>query len=99
MRTLGGAASRASVAAHGDGLLVLLDVLKEGDGALELPAVDSLSGLTAVLEARSEVAAASAGRLGRVDLGGGVPSLKVAVSLEIRYKGTPSSKDFRIEAS
>jgi len=69
---LGGAASRAGVAAHGDGLLVLLDVLEEGDGALELPAVDGLGGLAGVLEGDAEVGTAGAGRLGGLDLGGGV---------------------------
>ncbi len=47
---MGGPADRAAVAPHGDGLLLLEDVLEEGLGALELPAVDRLGGLAGVLE-------------------------------------------------
>ena len=72
---MGGAASAASVAAHGDGLLVRLDVLKESDGALELPAVDGLGGLTGVLERNPEVGTAGAGRLRGLDLSRGVSDL------------------------
>lgn len=74
-RTLGSAAGTTSVAAHGDSLLVVLDVLKEGDGALELPSVDSLSGLTGVLEGHTEVGTAGAGRLGGLNLGRSVSGL------------------------
>lgn len=69
---LGGAASAASVAAHGDGLLVCLDVLEEGDGTLELPAVDGLGSLAGVLEGNPEVGTAGAGRLRGLDLSRGV---------------------------
>lgn len=69
---LGGAASGAGVSSHGDSLLVLLDVLEEGNSALKLPAVDGLGGLASVLERNSEVGTASAGRLRGLDLGGSV---------------------------
>jgi hypothetical protein len=69
---LGGAASGAGVSSHGDGLLVLLDVLEEGNSALKLPAVDGLGGLAGVLEGHSEVGTAGAGRLRGLDLGGSV---------------------------
>lgn len=75
VRTLRGAADGAGVAAEGDGLLLLLDVLKEGDSALQLPAVDGLGGLAGVLEGHTEVGTAGAGRLGGSDLGGSVPNL------------------------
>jgi hypothetical protein len=48
--TLCGTSSSTSVSSHWDGLLVLLDILKELDGSLELPSVDSLCGFTSVLE-------------------------------------------------
>lgn len=54
---------------------MVLDVLKEGDGALELPSVDSLSGLTGVLEGHTEVGTAGAGRLGGLNLGRSVSGL------------------------
>jgi hypothetical protein len=74
-RTLGGAASAASVAAHGDGLLVSLDVLEESNSTLELPAVDGLGGLTGVLERNPEVGTAGAGRLCGLNLSRGVSDL------------------------
>lgn len=42
-RTLCSTSSSSSVSSHGDGLLVLLDILQELDGALQLPAVDCLT--------------------------------------------------------
>lgn len=69
---LGGAASAAGISSHGDGLLVLLDVLEEGNSTLKLPAVDGLGGLASVLERHSEVGTAGAGRLRGLDLGGSV---------------------------
>lgn len=75
---MGGAADRASVAAESNSLLLLLDVLKELDGTLQLPAVDLLGGLAGVLERNTEVGTASLGRLGRHNLGGGVSDLGVA---------------------
>lgn len=77
-RTLGGAAGRAGVAAHGDGLSLRSDVLEEGQGTLQLPAVDGLGGLASVLEGHTEVGTAGAGRLRGRDLGGGVSNLHVA---------------------
>ena len=73
--TLGGAAGAAGVAAHGDGLLVRLDVLEESHGALELPAVDGLGGLAGVLEGDPEVGTAGAGRLRGLNLSRGVSDL------------------------
>lgn len=64
---------------------MLLDVLEEGDGAGQLPAIDGLGGLTSVLERHSEVLAAGASRLGGRNLGGGVSNLfyqRRPVSLE-----------------
>lgn len=66
-RTLSGAASAASISSHGDRLLVLLDVLEELDGAVELPAVDGLRRLAGVLVRDTEVGAPSAGALAVVD--------------------------------
>jgi hypothetical protein len=65
---LSGTASATGVSSHGDSLLVLLDVLEEGHGTLELPAVDGLGGLAGVLEGDTEVGTAGAGRLGGLDL-------------------------------
>lgn len=74
-RTLGTTASAAGVSSHGNSFLVLLDVLKERNSALQLPAIDSLSGLAGVLEGDSQEGTAGAGRLGGLDLGGGVSNL------------------------
>lgn len=72
---MGSAAGTASVAAHGDGLLVVLDVLEELDSTLELPAVDGLGSLAGVLEGDAEVGTAGAGRLGGQNLGRSVSDL------------------------
>lgn len=77
-RTLGGPADRAAVAPHGDGLLLLKNVLEEGLGALELPAVDRLGGLAGVLERHTEVRPAGASRLRRGNLSRRVPNLYIA---------------------
>lgn len=61
--TLSAATGAASVPTHGDGLSLLGDVVEEGKGTLQLHAVDSLSSLTGVLEADTEVRAPSAGAL------------------------------------
>jgi hypothetical protein len=74
-RTLGTAASATGISSHGDGLLVLLHILEESNSALQLPAVDGLSGLAGVLEGNSQVGTAGAGRLGGLDLGRGVSNL------------------------
>jgi len=60
--------SSASVSPHGDGLLVLNDVIEERLCPLELPSIDGLSGLSGVLEAHTQVGAARAGALRWVDL-------------------------------
>jgi hypothetical protein len=73
--TLRASSSAAGISSHRHGLLVLLHILEEGDGALELPAVDGLGGLARVLERDSEVGAAGAGRLGRVNFLRCVPNL------------------------
>lgn len=75
-RTLGGAAGATSVAAHGDSLLLLKNVLEELLSTLELPAVDGLGGLTGVLERNTEVRAARAGGLSRGNLSRSVPNLR-----------------------
>jgi len=54
---------------------VTLDVLEVLEGAGDLPAVDGLGGLAGVLERNTEVGAARAGGLGRLDFGGGVTDL------------------------
>jgi hypothetical protein len=41
IRTLCSTSSSSSISSHWDGLLVLLNILKELDGSLELPAIDS----------------------------------------------------------
>lgn len=90
VRTLRSTADGASVAAEGDDLLLLLDVLKELDGALQLPAVDGLGGLAGVLERNSEVGTAGLGRLGGRDLGGSVANLWVErVNVTISTAASP----------
>lgn len=90
VRTLRSTADGASVAAEGDNLLLLLDVLKELDGALQLPAVDGLGGLAGVLERNSEVGTAGLGRLGGRDLGGSVANLWVErVNVTISAAASP----------
>ena len=74
-RTLGGATGSTSISSHRNGLLVLLNVLEELHGTLELPAIDSLCGLAGVLEGNTEVSTAGASRLRRVDFGGSVTDL------------------------
>ncbi len=74
-RTLRRSAGAAGIAPHGDGLLLLLDVLEELDGALQLPAVDGLGGLPGVLEGHAQVGTAGAGRLDGLDVSRGVSNL------------------------
>lgn len=76
LHTLSGASSSTGVSAHGDSLLVLLNVLEELHGTVELPAVDGLGGLTSVLERNTEVGTTGASRLRRVDFGGSVSNLE-----------------------
>lgn len=67
--TLRCAASAAGVPPHRNSLLLLQNIVKEGDGALQLPSVDGLSSLARVLERGAEVAAASPSGLCVVDAG------------------------------
>lgn len=60
---LSAATGAASVPTHGDSLSLFGDVVEEGKGALQLHAVDGLSGLTGVLEADTQVRAPGAGAL------------------------------------
>lgn len=76
-RTLRGATDAANEPAEGDGLLLLGDVVEEGNGTLELPAVDRLGGFPRVLERDTEVRAAGARRLGGRDLLGCVSNLRL----------------------
>jgi hypothetical protein len=78
--TLRSASSAASVPPHGDSLLVLQDISEVGEGALELPAVDSLGGLAGVLEGNAEVAAAGASRLCAFNGRGSVANLPLLIS-------------------
>lgn len=66
VRTLGSTASAPGISPHRHGLALVLHVLEVGEGALELPAVDGLSGLAGVFEGYTQVAAARAGGLGRL---------------------------------
>lgn len=75
VRTLGASTNAASKSSHGNSLLVLLDVLEEGNSALELPAVDGLGGLAGVLERNSEIGTAGAGRFRGLNLSCGVSNL------------------------
>ena len=72
---MGSTASAPGISPHGDGLDVALDVLEVLEGTGDLPAVDGLGGLAGVLERNTEVGAARAGGLGRLDLSGGVTDL------------------------
>lgn len=69
------AASAAGISSHRDSLLMLLDVLQKGQGALKFPSVDGLSRLASVLERHPKIGTAGAGRLGGLDLSGGVSDL------------------------
>ena len=55
---------------------MLLNVLEELHGTVELPAVDGLGGLASVLERNTEIGTAGASRLRRVDFGGSVSNLE-----------------------
>jgi hypothetical protein len=61
--TLGGTSGASSVSAHGDGFLVVDDVLEVGNSALQLQSVDGLGGLTGVFEADTQVRAPGTGAL------------------------------------
>lgn len=75
VRTLSTATNAAGKTSHGNGLFVLLDVLEEGNSALQLPAIDGLSSLARVLEGHSQIGTAGAGRLRGLNLGRGVSNL------------------------
>lgn len=62
-----------------------LDVLEVLESAGDLPAVDGLGGLAGVLERNTEVGTASAGGLGRLDVGGGVTDLVVKFMVRIMF--------------
>lgn len=78
--TLRGPASATSVTSHGDGLLLLDDVLEELLGALKLPAIDRLGRLAGVLEGRAEVRPAGPSRLRRGNLSRCVPNLNITTT-------------------
>ncbi len=67
-RTLRSTASAASIPPHGDGFLVVEDIVEVGEGAGELPAVDGLRRLAGVLEGDAEVGAARARRFGGLEV-------------------------------
>ena len=100
-RTLGAAAGAAGISSHGDGLLVLLHILQEGNSALKLPAVDGLSRLAGVLEGDSQVGTAGAGRLGGLDLGRGVSNLaarRSRASVPVGFSSTSHAGGARAES-
>lgn len=70
-----GTPSAPSISPHRHGLGVVLDILEVGEGAGELPAVDGLRRLARVLVRDTEVGAASARRLGGLEVGGCVSDL------------------------
>jgi len=61
--------SASSVPPHGHGFLVLDYILKVGNGAAELPAIDRLGSLPGVLERDTEIGTAGASGLRVVDTG------------------------------
>lgn len=66
-RTLRRPTRRTRIPSHGNGLLVLLDVLEVSQRLLQVPAVDGLGGFARVLEADAQIAAAGSRGLGRFD--------------------------------
>jgi hypothetical protein len=50
-------------ASHGNGLLLVDDILEESEGALQFHTVDGLGGLAGILEASAQVRAPGAGTL------------------------------------
>lgn len=74
--TLSGAAFATSVPPHGHNLGLVLNVVEELKGALELHALNGLGGLTGVLEADTQVRAPGAGALCGRNLLSGVTDLK-----------------------
>lgn len=76
---------------------MLLDVLEELNGALQLPSVDGLGGLAGVLEGDTEVGAAGAGGLRRLDFGSSVTDL-FAVKMSVSQRPSWSSSSGRFRA-
>lgn len=74
-RTLRSSSGAPSVPPHGHSFLLLNYIIEVCQGALELPAVDCLSGLASILEGDAEVSAASTSGFGRLDLGSCVANL------------------------
>ena len=74
--TLCASANATSISPHRDYLLELLHILEVLEGAIQLPAVDSLCGLASVLEGDSKVRATALGRFrGRDSVSGSVSDL------------------------
>lgn len=61
--TLGSATGGTGISAHGDGLLVIDNILEVDESTLQFPSIDRLGSLAGVLEADAEVRAPSAGAL------------------------------------
>lgn len=78
--TLGSATGGTGISAHGNGLLVIDDILEVDESTLQLPSVDRLGSLAGVLEADAEVRAPSAGALCVGDCVCGVTDLFISVS-------------------
>jgi len=57
VHTLSASASTSSISSHGDSLLQFLHILEVLEGAVQLPAIDSLRGFSRVLERYSKVRA------------------------------------------
>lgn len=73
--TLSGPPCAPGVPSHGHRFDVPNHIVQVGDGALQLPAVDGLSGLARVFEGDTEVGAAGAGGFCGFDRGGCVADL------------------------
>lgn len=61
--TLSSATGGTGISAHGNGLLVIDDIIEVDESTLQFPSVDRLGSLAGVLEADAEVRAPSAGAL------------------------------------
>ena len=68
-RTLRSTTRSTSIAPHRYSLLVLEDIVEVGDGTSEFPPVDGLSGFASVFEGDTEVGAARASGLRRLNCG------------------------------
>lgn len=76
VHTLCASTSASSVSSHGDSLLQFLHILEVLEGAIQLPAIDSLCGFSGVLEGYSKVGATALCRLcGRDSVLGTVSNL------------------------